>query len=46
VKTVVSNVLSAAAAGALKGAVQEVIPPMEKAAGITEADKKAQEGKK
>ncbi|HKR00448.1 MAG TPA: hypothetical protein VJT09_07230 [Pyrinomonadaceae bacterium] len=36
----VGDVLSAAASGAIKGAVEEAIPPIEKAAGITEEDKK------
>jgi hypothetical protein len=40
---VVGDVLSAAVTGAVKGAVSEAIPPIEKAAGITEEDKKAQQ---
>ncbi len=45
-KTVVGQVLAAAAVGAVKGAVVEAIPTIEKAAGVTETDKKEQQGKK
>jgi hypothetical protein len=42
-KKVIGNVLTAAAAGAVKGAVKEIIPPVEKAAGITEERLEEQE---
>ena len=45
-RKVAGDVLSAAMTGALKGAVVEAIPPIEKAAGVTEADKKGQPGNK
>jgi hypothetical protein len=43
VKKVIGNVLTAAAAGAVEGAVKEVIPPVEKVAGITEEGGEEQE---
>ena len=46
VKKVIGTVLTAAAAGAVKGAVKEVIPPVEKAAGITEERMEEQERRK